>query len=754
MRKLAIVASAFSAAVFAANYLLPVNTLLIIAAVLVALGVALCIVGKRRALRVMAAALCSAALGLAVFSAHYARTGAPAKALDGDTLSLCATVLDYPEIYDDYCRVEVRFDGAASRLKAVLYADGDTLKNILPGQTIALTARLRAADTRYGADYDYYNAKGIYLTANAKSAITVLNSRITPASLSANVRRYIADMVDALFPTDTRAFMRSVMLGDKTALYDNMPVYTDLTRAGFMHVAAVSGMHISFLVALLQFFMGRSRRGSIVCIALIWCFVLITGSNPSAVRAGFMQSALLFAPIVRRENDPVTSLSTVLALVMLANPHAAASVSLQLSFGAMVGIYGFFDRINAALLSLVPRGQARRLWRGAISIAACSLAVMVVTVPLTAAHFGYISVLSPLMNIAALWAVSLCFCGGFVACALGAVWGVMGVAGAWCVSWAARYIFLAARLISAVPFAVAYLDSGIMLLWVILCYALFVGAMFTHLNAVKRLVYPLVLCAVTFAAALGLMQYDYSRGCGTVSVLDVGQGQSICVLSGRVSVLVDCGGGAKTQRAGETAGVYLLMRGHTRLDALVLTHLHADHANGVLQLMELVDVGMILMPDEPNDDDELLADILASAKAHGTQVVYVARDMLLEADGICVDLYAPGATGDTNERCVMCKVALGNFDMLITGDAPIKAENELISTHDINDVEIYVVGHHGSKYSSGDTLLSSIGADTAIISVGYNSYGHPTQDTLERLDEYGYNIYRTDQDGRVEIRVR
>lgn len=754
MRKLAIIASSFSAAVFAANYLLPDSALIIIALALAILGAVLCLFAKKRPVRMAAAMLISAALGLALFSVHSSRTGAPAKALDGQTLALGATVLDYPVIYDDYCRVEVRFDGAASRLKAVLYADKHALDEITPGNTIQLTTRLHSADMRYGKEYDYYNSKGIYLTATAKSDIICTGCSFTPTVLASRIRHGIAGYVDELFPKDTRAFMRSVMLGDKGALYDDIQVYTDLTRAGFMHVAAVSGMHISFLVALLQFFLGKSRRGSIVCIALIWCFVLVTGANPSAVRAGFMQSALLVAPIVRRENDPVTSLSTVLALVLLVNPHAAASVSLQLSFGAMVGIYGFFDRINAALIAPVRNRRARRWLRNPISIAACSLSVMVVTVPLTAAHFGYVSVLSPLMNIAALWAVSLCFCGGFVVCALGAVWSVLGMAGAWCVSWAARYIFLAARLVSAVPFAVAYLDSNVMLIWLILCYAFFVGAAFTHLNAIKRLIYPLVLCAVTYAAALGVMTVDYSRGCGTLSVLDVGQGQSICVLSGRACVLVDCGGGAKTQRAGETAGAYLFMRGHTRVDALVLTHLHADHANGVQQLMELVDVGMILIPNEPNDDDALLSKLLDTAATHGTQVVYVARDMLLEADGISVALYAPGDEGDTNERCVMSRVSLGSFDMLITGDAPIKAENELVAEHDIADVEVYVVGHHGSKYSSGDALLESIGADTAIISVGYNTYGHPTNETLERLDEYGYNVYRTDQDGRVEISVR
>ena len=91
--------------------------------------------------------------------------------------------------------------------------------------------------------------------------------------------------------------------------------------------------------------------------------------------------------------------------------------------------------------------------------------------------------------------------------------------------------------------------------------------------------------------------------------------------------------------------------------------------------------------------------------------------------------------------------------MLVTGDESKTAELELIAGHEIRDIELLIAGHHGSRYASGGKFLESIGADTAVISVGYNTYGHPTNETLERLAAYGYNIYRTDLNGRIEIRV-
>ena len=91
--------------------------------------------------------------------------------------------------------------------------------------------------------------------------------------------------------------------------------------------------------------------------------------------------------------------------------------------------------------------------------------------------------------------------------------------------------------------------------------------------------------------------------------------------------------------------------------------------------------------------------------------------------------------------------------MLVTGDINKAAEHELLAAHDLSDLELLIVGHHGSRYSSCGELLGSIGADTAVISVGYNKFGHPTYETLERLVAYGYTVYRTDQNGTVEIRV-
>lgn len=179
MRKLAIGASAFSCAVFFACYLIPLRLLPVFAIVAVILS-ALSLLHRSKFLLAVRIALMSAAFGFAVFAVHDARTVLPAKELDGETLIINAVLTDYPSIYEKYCRAEVKLDGAVPHLRAILYDNSHQLENAVPGQSIRCTARLRAADTRYGEDNDYYNSRGVYLIASAKGEISLSEVNSSP----------------------------------------------------------------------------------------------------------------------------------------------------------------------------------------------------------------------------------------------------------------------------------------------------------------------------------------------------------------------------------------------------------------------------------------------------------------------------------------------------------------------------------------------------------------------------------------------
>ena len=726
MRKLATAATAFCAAIFAANYILPLGRLTTLAVIAAVLGAALAASRKMR-LRQAALALVFLALGLFYYSAYNERTAAQAQLHSGETAVVGGHVLTYPINYGSYCRTEIKLDcEGLPKLKAIVYAD-EELMDAKPGDFIRFTGRLSAADTLFGESYDNYHAKGIFFKISAKSAVSIENADFDLRSIPVKLSRLLSERVEKIFPADTAVFMKSLMLGDKSDFYNDDALYCAMSRAGFMHIVAVSGMHVSFLVGLLQFILGRGRRSAVICIALVWLFVLVTGASPSAVRAGFMQSMLLMAPVLRRENDAVTSLSAILALILLSNPYAAASISLQLSFGAMAGIICFSGKLFEAATNKLPERMKCRPVRYVLASVTMSAGVTVFTLPVTALHFGYVSLLSFLTNVLGLWAVSLCFGGGWLSCALSVV-PVLGKAAAWLCSWLARYIVLVAKLISDVPFAVLYMIRKRRALWVSAAGIISVSAL----------------------AALLIANRQFYRNTDTVSVLDVGQGQCITAFAGDATVMIDCGNTYNLSDAGDLAAAYLHSCGRDRIDLLVLTHLHEDHADGVPRLMEMYDIETLIMPEERGD--ALYEEIVASTAKHGTEVITAKGDMTVMCGEIGMEIYAY-LNGGENERCLMSRLTIGSYDVLITADAPEKLEKRLVNEHETDGIETLIVGHHGSKYSSGEELLGAVDGSLAVISVGYNSYGQPAQETLERLAAYGYNVLRTDEDGTIEIRI-
>lgn len=754
MRKLACSCAAFAAAVFAAHYAVPESWYIYCAAACAVLALmAVPARGKRRLS--LPLILLSAAVGFACCFVQYIAVLRPAQALSGQTLRVTAVVTDFPVRYDNgSSAAEVRLAGAAPHAEARIYDYDGVLPALEPGDAIELTVKFTDAAARYGEKSDYNYSRGVFASGYAKDSCRVTGrSRLAFLYFPRYAARAVERAADGAFPADTAPFVKALLMGDKTDFYADGDAYTAMRTSGLIHVVAVSGLHVAFLVGFIMLVMGRSRRSSLICIALVWFFVVMTGASPSTVRAGFMQTLLLAAPLFGRENDPPTSLSFALAVILLASPAAAGSAALQLSFGAMAGIMAFSGPIYSRLQAAGEGRALPRLRSYAGGVLASSLGAVIFTAPILAIRFGCVPLLGPVTNILCLWAVTACFCGGFVCCGVWALLSGLGRALAWAVSWLARYIFLITGLVAKLPFACVYTANNLMSWWLCAAIAIFALTWFGRGRAKFRWVLPASLSAITLCAALIASAAVYSSGGGYITALDVGQGQSLAVMSGNSTVLIDCGGRNSPENAGDIASAYLLSRGRSRVDALILTHLHADHANGAVRLIEDMKVASVVMPQDPNDDDGMLPDILSACERHGVQVRYVGADSALTAGNIRVSLFAPPESGTANERGLSMRVSLGDTDMLVTGDMNRTAEKEIISRHDLSGTELLVAGHHGSKYSTSDELLKAAGAKTAIISVGCNFYGHPSDAALRRLQAAGAAVYRTDLNGNVTVRT-
>ena len=513
------------------------------------------------------------------------------------------------------------------------------------------------------------------------------------------------------------------------------------------HMLVISGMHVVFLMGVLTLFLDPMKKRSLaVLLPILLAFCLMTGSGPGTVRATILYVLALLAPLLGREYNCFTGLSAALLLLLALNPWAVTSASLQFSFLSTLGLLLFGEKWNTAWLKPLPR-KAKRWLRPVFGIVAISLASMLFTVPLSWYYFGRFSLIAPLSNLCTTWAASLSFVGGALSVLLGAVCFPVGHALAALVGLPIRYVFWFAGKASGIGLAALEMDRGYYALWALFVYGLVLLYLLAPKQG-KRPMLPICSGVVTLClAALLTAKTAQSQGLA-LTVLDVGQGQSVVVTSQKSRALIDCGG---TKRPGDTAATYLQSIGSSNVDLLILTHFHEDHAGGVPQLLDRVKVGAIAAPNV-DADSPLRQEIEAKAAEKNIPLHYVTETCTVELGQAQLTLYAPvGSGGESNEQCVSVLCAKDGWEALLTGDMPGEEEVRLANRENLPDIECLIAGHHGSKYSTSEALLQATRPELAVVSVGRNTYGHPAPETLARLEDAGAAIYRTDRHGSITI---
>ncbi len=752
MRKLCWFALPFCAAIFAACFGLPSFLFLPIVLTSALLGI---LTGCLKRLPVCLACL-GLAFGILWFQGYTHIFRVPAETLSGQTAEFSATVIDWPkETSTGNVQVEVRLHLAnAPDPKVFLYADA-SCTTLSPGDHLSGFARFQLAETVRGEHVTYYEAKGIFLRASLTSTPTVNHTDHPPAAMwPTYFAQAIKESIADIFPADTVGLMTALLTGDKAALADG--TYAALQRSGAAHIAAVSGLHLSFFAGFLALlFRRRSKIGAVLTLILVFLFCAVTGFTPSVMRAAFMIFMTLLAPLVNREEDRPTTLTLALFLLVLWNPYSSLSISLQLSFASVAGIYLVAVPLYQSLTQSLPNcgSSLQRLVHKLLRILSANLSVtlgaLLFTTPLTAIYFGSVSIIAPLTNLLILWAVSLAFAPGLILTLLGIAFPGFSAILIFPVATLIRYILSVTRILGKLPFAALSMNSGYLCAWLILFYVILVAALIRHY---RRPVIPVCAGIVSLCAALllnlgSVLSYPLS-----ITALDVGQGQSILLCSDGYTALIDCGG--TKGNAGDIAADYLQSLGISQLDLLVLTHCHNDHANGVPELLNRIGVSALILPDLTEDESPYRSEILSLAEDQNIDISLISDNRSLAFGESSLTLYAPLSDGGINEEGLFVLASCENFDCLITGDANAFVESLLVKYGNLPDIEILVAGHHGSKNSTSNVLLDAVTPETCLISVGYNTYGHPEKETLSQLTIRDIDIYRTDLMGHLTIRYK
>ena len=670
MRKLAITAFAFSAGIFLAQYLLPF-----------AWQLPLC--------------LCCAAAGLAGFAAkgiarrrvflicgglsaalawNYAYTmlvQVPAERLtDAEHPAVTMTVLDYAQPTDYGAKVTVRpeIDGLRG-VKGVYYGD-EALLELQPGCTITDDVLLSSAATVRDTDITTFTSRGVFLLAYSRGepvygAGTSGSVRWLPQTCADAMRRQI----QTIFPEDIAQFLCAVLTGDKSGISDADAA--SLSEAGLYHILAVSGMHCAYLLTLLTVLTGSGRRrlrAALGIPALIF-YAVLTGCSPSVVRACVMLLFVLAASLFHRENDMPTSMAAALMLILLENPFAAASVSLQLSFAAISGIIW----AAPAIRKLFPDDAvSHRLARFVLYSVTTSLGVAVCTAPLSAYYFDVLYLVSPLSNLLCLWAAGIVFCVGLAAVALSFLWMPLGMCAGTAAAFAAKYILWMAKWLASLPYHAVYFFNPYLKYWLVFAYGLFFLCWLLKPKAVRKYAVAAVLCTASLAGVVWLGSLRYASGELHITMLDVGQGASMAVSSGEDYLLIDCGSHSSWYDAGDIAANALASMNCRELDYLLLTHYDSDHISGVAALLARIPVGCILLPDT-EDDSGLRQVVEALAEYHGVAMEFVTEMQQYPLGNACVTVYPPAGESEDNNLGLSCLCSAGEYDLFSGGKLVVEA---------------------------------------------------------------------------------
>lgn len=554
-------------------------------------------------------------------------------------------------------------------------------------------------------------------------------------------RRFEADgpMARALLIADTR--------GLDPTLRDR---YAD---AGLVHMLSISGLHVAIVGGALLLLAAALRLGrrsaSVAAVGLVALYVVAIGAPPPALRSATLFAATQAAGLWQRPISPWGSYALG-AVVPLVDPRTVLDLGWQLSVSGYAAII-VAGRVGRQLPERWP-AWGRRIGRDLVAGALSTLA----TAPLVAWHFGRLSLVAPLSNLAA---------GPIIALLQPALFVVMLVPelpGTGLAVEAARGLMRGldaiAQVAASMPGAAVVVAPG----------AVTIGAAWTMALAVLAAGWarhrgPWLLLAGGALAVLAWLPADASllRRPGTLELhmLDVGQGDAIALRSpaGRW-LLVDAGRVWASGDAGRSVIVPYLRRAGGRLSDLVLTHPHADHIGGAGSVMRalrperLHDAGFI-------EGSEVYAALLGEARQLGIQWLRVQPGRTLEFDGATVEFLAPDSAWvaglrDPNAASAVIRVRFGAVALLLTGDAEA-AEEAWLLRHDAAALRATVlkVAHHGSRSSSGAAFLEAVGPRLALVSVGAgNSYGHPSPDVMLRLVDAGATVLRTDQLGSIVLR--
>ena len=632
-------------------------------------------------------------------------------------------------------------------------------EDINPGDALILYGKLKEpgkAGNPGEFDYrDYLRKQGILYTVSCEK-YSFENKAGFPGAVTGFLQKGFFELRKSVFETVTESFDRSfkaltaaVCLGDRSLLPDNTE--RDFKLSCCSHLLAVSGTHFSgFLVCVpLVLNVLKVKRKNAIALHAVFCIFIgcLTGWSDSVTRAAVM-SVCLFA-----EREWVSALSLSAVVMIVADPFCALSSGFQMSFCAVIAIKLYSGMITEFLMRFYISESFSKLISPAV---AAGLGMM--------PFWSDISMRPDPEHLLIQTAGSFmagAACTFFLPCVL-----LCSLFPFWSQYLSAPLLVCLDGLLKLVSFGGRLSEQNGMSVH-LTGTLLALAGLFVFLYMIPKCLFRRVLirpAAFVLAVAIGfeVVSYFDQPGCRVVFA-DVGQGDCCLIITPDSTCLIDGG----TYREGSTTVLDLLdYYGICQVDVCIMSHWDADHAGGIAALCEHGRTKCIYTSYVPSFEDgdkdvqEFFEAVLPEPNDRSLYLSQLrpafAGDRIELSDGVFLDvLYPSSGLGGGNESSMVLMLRVNGKDLtsiLFTGDIGAETESLLIKEGIDLDCDILKVAHHGSKYSSSSEFLEACSPGIAVISVGeHNLYGHPAPATLDRLNSFGCEVFRTDKEGAVVL---
>ena len=620
----------------------------------------LCLPGTRwKKLRLPALILGGMGLGILWFSLWSLVYLQPLRQISGKPETMTVLITDHGRqvpggsLYRGKTRLEGRTYGL-ELLSGEDYEPGDRLRGSFLGEANQPGFRSRGNQAL---------SRGIALRLRPQGEILVREGRGDFSCLASRLRRSILTRIRDIFPPDTAGFAGALLLGDSQGLEPQTA--WDLSVSGIRHVVAVSGLHVSILWMLLSIATDRRQWLTfLVGAPVLVGFCAVTGFSPSVVRASLMITVMMAAPLLGRQYDGITGLAFAALVMMIFNPMVIASVSFQLSAASVLGMLVLFKPLKNWLRLRLPNltGRWAKAYEWICSSWAVSLSALAAVTPLTAWHFGSLTLISPVTNLLTVWAVIWIFWGVLMTVLLSFIlWGPACLL-ADLTALLIRFVLWVAGAMAKIPFGALYTENPLVLIWLLGFYLLAWILLF------GRRKHPAIFgwtAAVSLSLVL-LVSWILPRQADLrVTVPELPEGQSVILQSRGRTYVVICRDRDPVRTADTLSGL-LLGQGIRRVEGLILTDPASSELRGAELLLQRVEAKQVFLPE--GVETEL-----------GT--AWLREPWHDHAGTGTIGIFPAEKQGKTHEKGLCVLFEAEDYDILITGGDRIRSLPENRKIH-------------------------------------------------------------------------